>query len=339
MELLMDWKKQVVLVTGGTGSFGKKFVEIMLDEYKPAKLIIFSRDELKQHEMRLAGFDHVDLRYFIGDVRDLGRLRRAMQGVDIVVHAAALKQVPACEYNPMEAIKTNILGSSNVIEAALDAGVEKVMALSTDKAVNPINLYGATKLAAEKLFVQSNAYAGGTATRYSSVRYGNVVGSRGSVIPVFLKQRDQKKLTITDGRMTRFWLTLDQGVRFVMRCIEQMQGGEVFVPKIPSMKVVDIAKVVAPDAELEEVGIRPGEKLHEVLIHEDEARVTVELEEMYVVQPSAALWFGQSWQEKGQTLAEGFRYSSESNEDWLSLDQIQEIVASVEAEFIERPIV
>ena len=335
----MDWKKQVVLVTGGTGSFGKKFVEIMLDEYKPAKLIIFSRDELKQHEMRLAGFDHVDLRYFIGDVRDLGRLRRAMQGVDIVVHAAALKQVPACEYNPMEAIKTNILGSSNVIEAALDAGVEKVMALSTDKAVNPINLYGATKLAAEKLFVQSNAYAGGTATRYSSVRYGNVVGSRGSVIPVFLKQRDQKKLTITDGRMTRFWLTLDQGVRFVMRCIEQMQGGEVFVPKIPSMKVVDIAKVVAPDAELEEVGIRPGEKLHEVLIHEDEARVTVELEEMYVVQPSAALWFGQSWQEKGQTLAEGFRYSSESNEDWLSLDQIQEIVASVEAEFIERPIV
>ena len=335
----MDWKKQVVLVTGGTGSFGKKFVEIMLDEYKPAKLIIFSRDELKQHEMRLAGFDHVDLRYFIGDVRDLGRLRRAMQGVDIVVHAAALKQVPACEYNPMEAIKTNILGSSNVIEAALDAGVEKVMALSTDKAVNPINLYGATKLAAEKLFVQSNAYAGGTATRYSSVRYGNVVGSRGSVIPVFLKQRDQKKLTITDGRMTRFWLTLDQGVRFVIRCIEQMQGGEVFVPKIPSMKVVDIAKVVAPDAELEEVGIRPGEKLHEVLIHEDEARVTVELEEMYVVQPSAALWFGQSWQEKGQTLAEGFRYSSESNEDWLSLDQIQEIVASVEAEFIERPIV
>ena len=335
----MDWKKQVVLVTGGTGSFGKKFVEIMLDEYKPAKLIIFSRDELKQHEMRLAGFDHVDLRYFIGDVRDLGRLRRAMQGVDIVVHAAALKQVPVCEYNPMEAIKTNILGSSNVIEAALDAGVGKVMALSTDKAVNPINLYGATKLAAEKLFVQSNAYAGGTATRYSSVRYGNVVGSRGSVIPVFLKQRDQKKLTITDGRMTRFWLTLDQGVRFVMRCIEQMQGGEVFVPKIPSMKVVDIAKVVAPDAELEEVGIRPGEKLHEVLIHEDEARVTVELEEMYVVQPSAALWFGQSWQEKGQTLAEGFRYSSESNEDWLSLDQIQEIVASVEAEFIERPIV
>lgn len=335
----MDWKNQIVLVTGGTGSFGRKFVEIMLEEHNPAKLIIFSRDELKQHEMRLAGFDHINLRYFIGDVRDLNRLNRAMQGVDIVVHAAALKQVPACEYNPMEAIKTNILGSSNVIEAALDAGVSKVMALSTDKAVNPINLYGATKLAAEKLFVQSNAYAGGTATRYSSVRYGNVVGSRGSVIPVFLKQRDHKKLTITDSRMTRFWLTIDQGVRFVIRCIEQMQGGEVFVPKIPSMKVVDIAKVVAPDAELEEVGIRPGEKLHEVLIHEDEARATVELEEMYVVQPSAAWWFGHGWQERGQPLADGFRYSSDSNEVWLTLGEIKEIVASIESEIIERPIV
>jgi UDP-N-acetylglucosamine 4,6-dehydratase len=339
MEKLMDWKNQVVLVTGGTGSFGRKFVEIMLEEHQPAKLIIFSRDELKQHEMRLAGFDHVDLRYFIGDVRDLNRLHRAMQGVDIVVHAAALKQVSACEYNPMEAIKTNILGSSNVIEAALDAGVSKVMALSTDKAVNPINLYGATKLAAEKLFVQSNAYAGGTATRYSSVRYGNVVGSRGSVIPVFLKQRDQKKLTITDGRMTRFWLTLDQGVKFVIRCIELMQGGEVFVPKIPSMKVVDIAKVVAPDAELEEIGIRPGEKLHEVLIHEDEARATVELDEMYVVQPSAAWWFGHDWQEKGQPLSDGFRYSSDSNKEWLTLDEIQGFVASIEEEIVERPIV
>jgi UDP-N-acetylglucosamine 4,6-dehydratase len=339
MESLMDWTNQIVLVTGGTGSFGRKFVEIMLRDYKPAKLIIFSRDELKQHEMRISGFDHVDLRYFIGDVRDLGRLHRAMQGVDIVVHAAALKQVPACEYNPMEAIKTNILGSSNVIESALDAGVSKVMALSTDKAVNPINLYGATKLAAEKLFVQSNAYAGGTATRYSCVRYGNVVGSRGSVIPVFIMQRDQKKLTLTDERMTRFWLTLDQGVKFVIRCIEQMQGGEVFVPKIPSMKVVDIARVIAPDADFEEIGIRPGEKLHEVLIHEDEARATVELEEMYVVQPSDALWFGHGWQDIGQPLPDGFRYSSDSNEEWLTIDQIREIVAPIEAEFIERPIV
>jgi UDP-N-acetylglucosamine 4,6-dehydratase len=339
MEILMDWKNQIVLVTGGTGSFGRKFVEIMLQEYHPAKLIVFSRDELKQHEMRISGLDHVDLRYFIGDVRDLNRLRRAMQGVDIVVHAAALKQVPACEYNPMEAIKTNILGSSNVIEAALDAGVSKVMALSTDKAVNPINLYGATKLAAEKLFVQSNAYAGGTATRYSCVRYGNVVGSRGSVVPVFLKQRDQNKLTITDRRMTRFWLTLDQGVKFVIHCIEKMQGGEVFVPKIPSMKVVDIARVVAPEAELEEIGIRPGEKLHEVLIHEDEARATVELEEMFVVQPSAVLWFGHGWQGKGQPLPDGFRYASDSNKVTLSLEEIREIVASVEEEFIERPIV
>ena len=221
----MNWSEKTVLVTGGTGSFGKKFVQILLAEYKPAKLIIFSRDELKQHEMRVSGFDHPNLRYFIGDVRDQLRLRRAMHGVDIVVHAAALKQVPACEYNPMEAIKTNILGSSNVIEAALDASVSNVMALSSDKAVNPVNLYGATKLASEKLFVQSNSYAAGTTTRFSCVRYGNVVGSRGSVIPIFIKQRQDGKLTITDTRMTRFWLTLEQGVRFVIRCVEQMRGG------------------------------------------------------------------------------------------------------------------
>lgn len=326
----MDWNKQVVLVTGGTGSFGRKFVEIMLRDHHPAKMIVFSRDELKQHEMRISGFDHPDLRYFIGDVRDLNRLQRAMQGVHIVIHAAALKQVPACEYNPMEAIKTNVLGSSNVIEAALDAGVRKVMALSTDKAVNPINLYGATKLAAEKLFVQSNAYAGGKATRYSCVRYGNVVGSRGSVIPVFMKQREKNKLTITDERMTRFWITLEQGVEFVIRCIEQMQGGEVFVPKIPSMKVVDIARAIAPEAELDAIGIRPGEKLHEVLIHEDEARATVEMEDMYVVQPSAALWFGHAWQENGSTLPEGFYYASNRNSDWLTLEQIREIITSIE---------
>ena len=335
----MDWKNQVVLVTGGTGSFGKKFVETMLRDYHPRKIIVFSRDELKQHEMRISGFDHPDLRYFIGDVRDLNRLSRAMQGVDIVVHTAALKQVPACEYNPMEAIKTNVLGSSNVIEAALDTGVSKVMALSTDKAVNPINLYGATKLAAEKLFVQSNAYAGGTATRYSSVRYGNVVGSRGSVIPVFLNQKNKEKLTITDVRMTRFWITLDQGISFVIRCIEQMQGGEVFVPKIPSMKVVDLAKVIAPDAELEAIGIRPGEKLHEVLIHEDEARLTIELEDMFVVQPSEALWFGHAWQDIGQPLPDGFRFASDSNSDWLSIDQIKEIVSQIEAEKIESQVV
>src|SRR5512136_1851613 len=276
----MNWNEKVVLVTGGTGSFGKKFIEIMLAEYHPCKLIVFSRDELKQHEMRVHGYDHPSLRYFIGDVRDAERMRRAMHGVDIVVHAAALKQVPACEYNPMEAIKTNIMGTSNVIEAALDAGVKKVMALSTDKAVNPVNLYGATKLAAEKLVVQSNAYAGANVTRYACVRYGNVVGSRGSVVPVFLAQRKSGKVTITDDRMTRFWLSLEQGVRFVIQCIEQMQGGEVFVPKIPSMKVVDLARAVAPDASVSIIGIRPGEKLHEVLISEDEARNTVERAKM-----------------------------------------------------------
>jgi len=326
----MNWTDQVILVTGGTGSFGKKFIEIILAEYHPAKLIVFSRDELKQHEMRVSGFDHPSLRYFIGDVRDVDRLRRAMHGVDIVVHAAALKQVPACEYNPMEAIKTNILGSSNVVEAALDTSVKKVLALSTDKAVNPINLYGATKLAAEKLFIQSNSYAGGMATRFSCVRYGNVVGSRGSVVPIFLQQRSSGKLTITDERMTRFWLTLEQGVRFVIGRIEQMHGGEVFVPKIPSMKIADLAIAVAPEARLEVMGIRPGEKLHEVLISEDESRSTVEMEDMFVVQPSGALWFGHDWQPEGNSLPAGFRFSSDNNPKWLTVDQIREMVAPFE---------
>jgi len=325
----MEWKDKVILVTGGTGSFGKKFIEIMLAEYHPAKLIVFSRDELKQHEMRVAGFDHPNLRYFIGDVRDQGRLERAMHGVDIVIHAAALKQVPACEYNPMEAVKTNILGSSNIIEAALDARVEKVMALSTDKAVSPINIYGATKLSAEKLFVQSNAYAAGTATRFSCVRYGNVVGSRGSVIPIFINQRATGKLTITDERMTRFWLTLEQGVRFVIRCTEDMQGGEVFVPKIPSTRIVDLAKVIAPQAEIEVIGIRPGEKLHEVLINEDEARSTLERTDLYVVTPSLPLW-QRDLHYHGDPLPEGFRYASDTNPDWLTVDQIREYVAPFE---------
>ncbi len=327
---MMDWSDKVVLVTGGTGSFGKKFIRIMLDEYRPAKIIVFSRDELKQHEMRQAGFEHKNLRYFIGDVRDLQRLRRAFNGVDIVVHAAALKQVPACEYNPMEAIKTNILGSSNVIEAALDTGVTRVVALSTDKAVNPINLYGATKLAAEKLFVQSNSYAGGTATRFSCVRYGNVVGSRGSVVPVFLKQRESGVITITDERMTRFWISLEQGVRFVISCTEQMLGGEVFVPKIPSMKVIDLARAVAPKAHIDTIGIRPGEKLHEVLISEDEARSTVDVNDMFVVQPAEAFWFGREWQSRGKTLEDGFRYASNTNDRWLSIEQIREIVRPIE---------
>ena len=327
----MDWTDKNVLVTGGTGSFGRKFVEVLLKEYHPERLIIYSRDELKQHEMRTSGFNHPNLRYFIGDIRDLPRLQRAFKGVDIVVHAAALKQVPACEYNPMEAVKTNILGSSNVVDAALDAGVEKVLALSTDKAVNPVNLYGATKLAAEKLMVQSNAYAGGTNTRFSCVRYGNVVGSRGSVVPLFLNQRDSGEVTLTDDRMTRFWISLDQGVRFVIRCIEEMQGGEVFVPKIPSMKMVDLAHAIAPGAKIKIIGIRPGEKLHEALISEDEARTTVELDDMYVVQPAAALWFGHSWEQKGKSLPEDYHYASDNNTEWLSVDEIQAIVAPIEA--------
>lgn len=329
----MNWTDKVVLVTGGTGSFGKKIVKILLDEYKPEKVIVYSRDELKQHEMRSSGYEAPNLRYFIGDVRDLDRLRRAFEGVDIVVHAAALKQVPACEYNPMEAIKTNILGSSNVIDAALDAQVEKVIALSTDKAVNPVNLYGATKLAAEKLFVQSNSYAGGRKTRFSCVRYGNVVGSRGSVVPVFLRQREIGQVTVTDERMTRFWISLEQGVRFVLRCAEQMHGGEVFVPKIPSMTILDLAKSIAPDAKVNVVGIRPGEKLHEVLISEDEARTTVELEDMFVVQPAEALWFGRDWESLGKLIKEEFRYASNTNDLWLSVDQIKEIIAPIESAY------
>ena len=326
----MDWTDKVVLITGGTGSFGKKFIKMLLAEKQPKKIIIFSRDELKQHEMRMSGYDHPSLRYFIGDVRDRDRLQRAMQGVNVVVHAAALKQVPACEYNPMEAVKTNIIGTSNVVEAALDADVKKVMALSTDKAVNPVNLYGATKLAAEKLTVQSNAYAAGSATRYSCVRYGNVVGSRGSVVPAFLKQRESGKVTITDERMTRFWLSLEQGVRFVISCIEQMEGGEVFVPKIPSMKVIDLAKAIAPSADVNVIGIRPGEKLHEVLISEDEARNTVELKTMFVVQPAEAFWFGYSWRKHGKLLSDGYRYSSDNNKEWLDVNGIQKFVEPFE---------
>jgi UDP-N-acetylglucosamine 4,6-dehydratase len=321
----MNWSEQEVLVTGGTGSFGKKFVEIMLREYHPRRLVIFSRDELKQHDMRAAGFDHPSLRYFIGDVRDPGRLQRAFSGATVVVHAAALKQVPACEYNPFEAIQTNIMGGRNVIDAAIDQGVCRILALSTDKAVNPINLYGATKLCAEKMFVQANAYAGTQETRVSCARYGNVVGSRGSVIPVFLEQRKHGRITITDPRMTRFWLTLEHGVRFVIRSIEQMHGGEIFVPKIPSMKLVDLAAAVAPGCAVEYIGIRPGEKLHEVLLSEDEARNAVEVDEMYIIQPSHPWWKKGNWVH-ARELPQSFRYTSDTNEQWLSHDQLHELI-------------
>ncbi len=329
----MNWNDKVVLVTGGTGSFGKKFIEIMLKEYHPTKIIVFSRDELKQHEMRINGYDDPSLRYFLGDIRDLDRLKRAFKNVDIVVHAAALKQVPACEYNPFEAVKTNILGSQNVIDAALDCGVKKVLGISTDKAVNPVNLYGVTKLGAEKLFIQSNSYAGAHETRFSCTRYGNVVGSRGSVVPVFLQQRKSGKLTVTDERMTRFWISLEQGVRFVIRCIEQMHGGEVFVPKIPSMSVKDLGAAIAPECKIVYSGIRPGEKLHEVLVSEDEARSTVELDDMYVVQPTGTLWFGKEWEKIGKKLPEGFHYDSNNNTEWLDLDGVKEMIRPFQEEY------
>jgi UDP-N-acetylglucosamine 4,6-dehydratase/5-epimerase len=321
----MNWSEQVVLVTGGTGSFGRKFVELMLHEYRPQKLIIFSRDELKQHDMRTSGFDHPSLRYFIGDVRDVQRLERAFSGVTVVVHAAALKQVPACEYNPFEAIQTNIMGGRNVIDAAINRGVRRILALSTDKAVNPINLYGATKLCAEKMFIQANAYSGAQNTRFSCARYGNVLGSRGSVIPVFQEQRKRGKITITDSRMTRFWITIEQGVRFVVRCIEQMHGGEIFVPKIPSMKLAEMAEAIAPGCDVEAIGIRPGEKLHEVLLSEDEARHALEMNDMYVIQPAHPWWQKENWQQ-ARPLPEGFRYSSDNNSRWLTTEELYELV-------------
>ncbi len=321
----MNWSEQVVLVTGGTGSFGRKFVELMLREYRPQKLIVFSRDELKQHDMRASGFDHSSVRYFIGDVRDPQRLERAFSGVTVVVHAAALKQVPACEYNPFEAIQTNIIGGRNVIDAAINRGVRWILALSTDKAVNPINLYGATKLCAEKMFVQANAYSGGQNTRFSCARYGNVLGSRGSVIPVFQEQRKRGKITITDSRMTRFWITIEQGVRLVVQCIEQMHGGEIFVPKIPSMKLVEMAGAIAPGCDVESIGIRPGEKLHEVLLSEDEARHALEVDDMYVIQPAHPWWRKENWKH-ARTLPEGFRYASDTNSHWLNAEELYELV-------------
>lgn len=321
----MRWDDKVVLITGGTGSFGKKFAKVMLNEYEPKKLIIFSRDELKQHEMRISGFNHPSIRYFIGDVRDQGRLTRAMGDVDIVVHAAAMKQVPACEYNPIEAINTNVNGAKNVIEAALDCGVSKIIALSTDKAVNPVNLYGATKLVAEKLFIQANSYSGAKETRFSCVRYGNVIGSRGSVVPLFLQQRKTGKITITDKRMTRFWITINQGVDFVIKNVERMHGGEIFVPKIPSMSLTDLGMAIAPGCSVEYTGIRPGEKIHEVLISEDEMRSTIDHDDTFIIEPSEPSWGYIKWESK-KVIPEGFRYSSDSNAQWLSVEQLKTLV-------------
>jgi len=319
----INWAKQSILLTGGTGSFGRHFCKVMLEKYHPEVIRIYSRGELKQHEMRQE-FGQDNVRYFIGDVRDGERLKRAMEGVDIVVHAAALKQVPACEYNPLEAVKTNILGAENVIEAAINTGVKKVVALSTDKAANPANLYGATKLCAEKIFVQGNSYSGPRGTRFSCVRYGNVIGSRGSVIPVFREQRKTGKITITDKKMTRFWITLDQAVELVVSALCHMQGGEIFIPRIPSMKITDLAKAIAPECEIETIGIRPGEKLHEILITPEEGRNTVAYKGMYIIMPDHPWWGSQSYK-TGRKMPEEFVYSSNRNDQWLDIDELKKI--------------
>jgi len=323
----MNWSQQSVLITGGTGSFGRKFVEFVLRDLRPRKLIVFSRDELKQHEMRQQFPDTEDspVRYFLGDVRDRERLYRAFYGVDVVVHAAALKQVPACEYNPFEAILTNVMGAKNVVDAAIDCGVKRVMALSTDKACQPVNLYGATKLCAEKLFVDGNAYSGDRPARFACARYGNVVASRGSVIPVFLEQRRNGRITITDPAMSRFWITLEQGVRFVVRSIEEMHGGEIFVPKIPSMTLLELSRTIAPDCDVDVIGIRPGEKTHEILVSEDEARNTVELDDKFVILPAGSEQTAKRWK-AGRPLSAGFRYASDSNTQQLTPKTLTELL-------------
>lgn len=312
-----------VLVTGATGSFGKRFIRTVLEQQQPKRLIVFSRDELKQFEMQ----QHVrapNLRYFLGDVRDKERLYRAFDGIDVVVHAAAMKQVPASEYNPMEAIKTNIIGAENVINVCIDQEVKHVIALSTDKAANPVNLYGATKLCSDKLFIAANTLSGRHRTRFSVVRYGNVIGSRGSVIPFFTQCRKNGVLPITDERMTRFWITLGEGVQFVLDSLERMHGGEIFVPKIPSMNIMDVAKVVAPECRTETIGIRPGEKLHEALITSDDAYHTVEFDDHYVVQPNDVWWDREDYLKTtgAKPVPEGFQYSSDTNPVWMSREAL-----------------
>jgi UDP-N-acetylglucosamine 4,6-dehydratase (inverting) len=319
---------KTILLTGGTGSFGQKFSEIVLKEYNPHSIRIYSRGELIQLQMEQK-FNDDRLRFFIGDVRDRDRLDRAMNGVDIVVHAAALKHVPACEYNPIEAVKTNIDGTTNVIDTSIDNGVDQVMVISTDKAVHPVNLYGATKMVAEKLTVQGNSYAAGKRTKLSCVRYGNVIGSRGSVIPLFKEQMKKGVITITDERMTRFWITLDQGVKFVIECIERMHGGEIFIPKTPSMNLVDLIETIAPDAKRESIGIRPGEKLHEVLLTEDEARHAKEFDRYFIIEPEHSFWLTDFYH-GGKSLPEKFRYTSNTNPWRLSIDDLKKIVAEEE---------
>ena len=324
---------KTILITGGTGSFGKKFIQTILEKYQPKKVIVYSRDELKQFDMQqeLPGNGNSSLRYFIGDVRDSHRLKMAMNGVDIVIHAAALKQVPACEYNPFEAVKTNIMGGQNVIDASIACGVEKVIALSTDKAAAPINLYGATKLASDKLFIAGNNYSGANDIKFSVVRYGNVMGSRGSVIPFFQNKKETGVLPITDERMTRFNITLKNGVDFVLQCLDKMWGGELFVPKIPSYKILDVAKAIAPDCKYEIVGIRSGEKLHEEMITETDALNCVEFEKYFVILPSSQLWDVDKFRKEsnssfGEMCEYGFSYNSGTNKHFLNVTDLQDLI-------------
>jgi len=317
-----------ILITGGTGSFGQHFIQSLLESYTPSRVVVFSRDELKQFEMQQR-FPQPVMRFFLGDVRDASRLQQAMRGIDYVVHAAALKQVPAAEYNPMECIKTNIHGAENVISAALDNEVKKVIALSTDKAANPVNLYGATKLASDKLFVSANNIAGGHATRFSVVRYGNVVGSRGSVVPMFKQMLLQgvKELPVTDKRMTRFWITLKQGIKFVMRSFERMYGGEIFVPRIPSMRILDLVESLAPGIPIRVIGIRPGEKLHEIMCPVDDSHLTLKFDDHFVIRPTIRFinqvdYTTNALAERGEPVQEGFEYNSGTNPHFLTVDEL-----------------
>ncbi len=320
-----------VLVTGGTGSFGQAFIARLLKNHRPARVVVFSRDELKQYEMQQT-FTAPEMRFFIGDIRDRERLNRALSGVQIVIHAAALKQVPAAEYNPIECIKTNVIGAENLINACIDQKVKRVIALSTDKAVNPVNLYGATKLCSDKLFVAANHLSGSGETRFSVVRYGNVIGSRGSVVPFFKKYRDSgRKLPITDPEMTRFWIQLPDGAAFVDRCVGLMRGGEIFIPKIPSMKITDLARAISADSEHEIVGIRPGEKLHELLLTRDDARNTIEFGDYYIITPGIHMWDPAAMSavyggEQGKPVAPDFEYASNTNDHWFNIEQLRAVI-------------
>lgn len=326
---------KTILITGGTGSFGKCFTKYVLTHYNPKKIIIYSRDEFKQFIMQGEFREYADkLRFFIGDVRDKERLTRAFEGVDYVIHAAALKQVPACEYNPNEAIKTNIHGAQNVIDAALDTNVKKVVALSTDKAVNPVNLYGGTKLVSDKLFIAANAYAGNKDINFSIVRYGNVAGSRGSVIPKFydMIKKGCTELTITDYRMTRFWISLTQGVELVIKALEEATGGETFISKIPSFKISDLAEAMMPGCKTKEIGIYPGEKLHEIMVTVEDSATTYEYDKHFIVYPQVTWNEKQKINTSGKKVAEGFSYSSDNNTEWLSVEEIRELLKTVDLE-------